>query len=136
MEDYENMLDRLYENMPEVQLTTERFEVPKVRGHIQGNKTIVTNFHQIAQTLQRPVDHLCKYVLKELATPGDLLKNGIIFGTKTPASRINEKIQKYADEFVTCKECGKPDTKLIREGKYMFKKCLACGARESVRILK
>ncbi|MFW6449439.1 MAG: translation initiation factor IF-2 subunit beta [Nanoarchaeota archaeon] len=134
--DYESLLDNAYEKLPETQEEKERFEIPKVRGHIQGNKTVVTNFHQIAQFLNRSVDHLLKYVLKELATPGTKMKNGIIFGTKIPASRINEKIEKYVEEFVLCKECKKPDTKLVKEDKYLFKKCMACGARHSVRILK
>jgi translation initiation factor 2 subunit 2 len=136
MEEYEKMLDAVYANMPEEQKSGERFETPKVRGHIQGNKTIITNFHQIANDLHRPVEHLCKFVLKELATPGDLLKNGIIFGTKIPASRINEKLERYVEEFVLCKECGKPDTKMMKEDKYLFKKCMACGAKDSVRIIK
>lgn len=136
MDEYEQMLDDAYKNMPEISKRAERFEIPKVRGHIQGNKTVVTNFHQIAQFLSRPVQHMTKYVLKELGTPGDLVKNGIIFGTKIPASKINEKIEKYVEEFVLCKECQKPDTKLIKEDKYLFKKCLACGARDSVRIIK
>ncbi len=134
--DYEKMLDTAYEKLPEVKETAERFEVPKVRGHIQGNKTVVTNFHQIAQDLGRKVEHILKFIQKELATPGTLVKNAVIFGTKIPASRINEKIEQYFEEFVLCKECGKPDTKLIKEDKYIFKKCLACGAKESVRIIK
>ncbi|MFP4403418.1 MAG: translation initiation factor IF-2 subunit beta [Nanoarchaeota archaeon] len=134
--DYEKLLDTAYEKLPEKSKLVERFEIPKVRGHLQGNKTIVTNFHQIAQLLNRPVEHLLKYVLKELATPGNLVKNGVIFGTKIPASRLNEKLEKYVEEFVLCKECQKPDTKLIKEDKFLFKKCLACGSKQSVRIIK
>lgn len=134
--DYEKLLEKAYSDLPERKETAERFEIPKIRGHIQGNKTIVTNFHQIAQFLGRPVDHMLKFILKELATPGTLAKNGVIFGTKIPASRINEKIEKYVEEFVICKECGKPDTKLVKEDKYLFKKCLACGAKQSARIIK
>ena len=76
---------------------------------------------------------MLKYVLKELATPGEIKKTGVvIFGTKLSASRINEKIQQYADTFVVCKECGKPDTKLEKEGNIYFVKCQACGAKHSV----
>ncbi len=134
--DYDKLLEEAYEALPEDHGTAERFEIPKVKGHIQGNKTIITNFHQIAQFLSRTPEHLLKYVQKELATPGTLAKNGIIFGTKIPASRINEKIEKYVEEYVLCGECRKPDTKLVKEDKYLFKKCMACGARQSARILK
>ncbi len=132
-DEYENLLDSAYEKMPDKVLEKERFEVPKVRGHIQGNRTIVTNFHQIANHLHRKPEHMCKFILKELATPGELKKNCIILGTKIPASRINDKIEKYVEEFVLCKECGKPDTKLIKEGGFPFKKCMACGAKSYIK---
>jgi translation initiation factor 2 subunit 2 len=131
--DYEQGLDRAFNNMPKSVLEKERFEIPKVLGHIQGNRTIITNFYQIAATLNRDVDHLLKFVLKELATPGDLKKTGLIFGAKISASRINEKIKKYADEFVLCNECGKPDSKLIKEGDFLYLKCQACGSKRIVK---
>ena len=130
---YSKLLDDAFEKLPETKDTKTRFEIPKVRGHVQGNWTIISNFHQIAQTLNRPVQHLFKYLLKELAAPGDIKKNGIIFGTKIPASRINNKIEKYAEEYVVCNECGKPDTKMIKEGNFLFKRCLACGAKECIK---
>lgn len=133
---YLSLLKEGYEEIPETSEEKERFEIPNVKGHVQGNKTIIINFYNIAQTLRRKPEHLCKFLLKELATPGDLAKNGIIIGSKVPASRINEKIEKYAEEYVFCKECGKPDTKLMREGKYLFLKCQACGARQSVKLSK
>lgn len=130
------MLKSAYENLPDVSAEKARFEVPKVRGHIQGNKTVLSNFYQIAAALNRKPDHLLKYLTKELATPATQKKSYIIFGTKIPASRINAKIQDYIDEYVLCKECGKPDTKLLREDKYLFIKCLACGSRRSVNAEK
>jgi translation initiation factor 2 subunit 2 len=133
VEDYEKLVDKAYKQLPETVEQEERFTVPKVRGHIQGNRTIISNFHQIATTLGRKPQHLLKYVLKELAAPGELKKNGVIFGSKMPAGRINEKIEKYVEEFVICKECKKPDTKLLKEGNFVFMKCMACGAKTSVK---
>lgn len=131
--DYEKMLDKAYIELPETKIETARFEVPKVMGHIQGNNTIITNIHQIADTLGRRVDHLMKFLLKELATPADLKKNGVIIRRKISAGLINEKIVEYAEAYVLCKECRKPDTKLTKEGNFMFIKCMACGARYSVK---
>ncbi|MBS3137061.1 translation initiation factor IF-2 subunit beta [Candidatus Woesearchaeota archaeon] len=132
MDSYEELLNKAYEKLPQQSLETTRFEIPKVRGHIQGNNTIISNFHQIADTLQRTPEHILKFVLKELATPGELKKSGVIIGTKIPASRINEKIERYTEEFVICKQCKKPDTKLTKEGNYTFLKCMACGSKYSV----
>jgi len=136
MEDnYEDLLNRAYEEMPKTALVnTERFEIPKVKGHLQGNKTIIVNISQIAGDLRRDVHHVVKYLLKELATPGKLGDNGsLIMGTKVAASRINDKVKQYVDEFVLCGECGKPDTQLAREEGIVFKRCTACGAKKVIR---
>lgn len=128
------MLSEARKNLPESVFLKERFEVPKVLGHIQGNRTIISNFLQIASTLRRDAEHLLKYVLKELATPGEIKKSGaLILGTKVPASRINEKMRQYANEFVLCLECGKPDTKIEKDGDLMYMKCTACGAKNFVK---
>ena len=132
-DDYEALLDRAKAQLPEDVEETVRFEIPKVRGHIQGQKTIVNNLVQIANYLHRKPQHLLKYLQKELATPGEIIKQSVVFGSKLSASKINEKIQRYAEEFVICKECGKPETKLIKEGNIVILQCQACGARYTVR---
>ena len=132
--EYGQMLKRAREALPPDILEKARFEVPRVRGHIQGNRTVISNFHQIASTLGRPVDHLLKFILKELATPGELKKNELILGTKVAASRVNEKVEQYVKEFVACSECGKPDTRLMKEDRLVFIKCSACGAKHIVKV--
>lgn len=134
--DYADMLKKARSEMPESVFESERFEIPKVVGHIQGNKTIISNFHNIAGVLGRHPEHLLKYVLKELATPGNLTKNALMLGAKVPASRINEKIRKYASEYVLCPECGKPDTTIIKEGELSYLKCQACGSKHQVKAMK
>ena len=132
--DYKKMLEETRKNLPEAVFLKERFEIPKVLGHIQGNRTIVSNFLQISSALRRDTSHLLKYVLKEIATPGEIKKSGaLILGTKVPASRINEKIRQYANEFVLCFECGKPDTKIEKEDGLTYMKCTACGAKNIVK---
>ena len=91
MEDYKKLLEEVRKNLPEHVLQKERFEIPKVIGHVQGNRTVISNFLQIASFLRRAHENLLKFVLRELATPGELKKSGsVIIGTKVPASRINE----------------------------------------------
>ena len=132
--DYKKILEDIRKNLPEAVFLKERFEIPKALGHIQGNRTIISNFLQIASTLRRDVVHLLKYVLKELATPGEIKKSGaLILGTKVPASRINDKIRQYANDFVLCFECGKPDTQIVKEDGLTYMKCTACGAKNIVK---
>ena len=127
--DYADLLKRAHENMPEVVHEKERFEIPKVRGHLEGQKTVVSNLAQIASALDRPIEHLVKYLLRELACSGEYVKKQFVLKGKIPASRINRKIRQYAHDFVLCTTCGKPDTELKREGSFMFVHCKACGAK-------
>jgi len=131
--DYDKMLSRGRKSLPKSIFDKERFEIPKVLGHIEGNKTVISNFTQIADVLSRPAETLLKYIQKELATPGVLKAGRLILGTKVPASRINEKIRNYANLYVFCPNCGKPDTKIEKEGNVSFLKCTACGAKNPVR---
>ena len=131
--DYEDMLKKGRQELPEKIVALERFEIPKIRGHLEGNKTIITNFLQIADNFHRDPKHLLKYILKELATPGEIKNQLLVLKTKVAASRINERIQSYAKEYVLCRECSKPDTKIINEGDAFFMHCTACGARRSIQ---
>ena len=86
------MLKRGRSSLPESVFEKERFEIPKVKGHIEGNKTIISNFKQIATLLGRKPEHMLKFILKELAAPGGLKPKGLLIGAKVGASKINEKI--------------------------------------------
>ena len=133
MQSYEDLLNRAKENLPELKASTERFEIPKALGHVQGNKTIISNFAAIAKEFHREQSHLLKFLLRELASPGNLDGPRLILGRKIPSSLINEKIKQYAEEFVLCPVCKKPDTILTKEERVTTMKCAACGAKNPVR---
>ncbi|MFH1972408.1 MAG: translation initiation factor IF-2 subunit beta [archaeon] len=130
---YEDMLKRAKKNLPDVVNRSERFEMPKVKGRVEGNKTIVVNFFQIADALNRKPEQLLKYLQGELATPGHFEEKRLVFGRKLSSLMINEKIKKYAEDFVLCDKCGKPDTQLMDENGGLIKKCLACGTKTNVK---
>jgi len=131
--EYEQLLKRGMKQLPEVVAEISRFEVPKVKGHLQGNKTIITNINQIIEKIRRPIAHVVKFLLKELAAPGEIRGNFFVIGTKVSASRVNEKLQAYVNKFVICPECKKPDTKLKKESGFMFISCQACGAKKTIK---
>ena len=133
MENYEELLDKAFSKIPEQSISKERFEVPKVTGHIEGNKTIISNFIQICDALRREPSHLLKYIQRELATPAIIEGPRLILGRKISANIINQKIALYVNDFVLCSECKRPDTQLIKEGKIYQVKCLACGAKHPVK---
>ncbi len=133
MENYEQLLDNAYKKVKQVSGNGERFEIPKVEGHFEGKKTIITNFFQIASYIRRNPEHFQKFLLKELATSGQKEGERLILNNKISSTKINPKIEQYIKEFVLCKECGKPDTELVKENRLTFIHCLACGAKHPVR---
>ena len=131
--EYEKLLDKLYKQVKVTETSTERFEMPKVTGHLEGTKTIINNFAQVISIIRRPQEHFLKFMLKELATPGKVDGDRLILQRKLSSKFINEKVEKYVNEFVICPDCKKPDTTLIHENRITLIHCLACGAKNSVR---
>jgi translation initiation factor 2 subunit 2 len=132
-QNYEELLNEAYKKVKVIVGSSERFEIPKAEGHFEGKKTILTNFYQIASYIRRNPEHFQKFMLKELATSGQKEGERLVFNNKIPSEKINKKIEQYVKEFVLCRECGKPDTELTKEDRLMFIRCMACGARHSVR---
>ena len=132
--DYQKLLKKAISEMPKSVEEKERFELPNIKGHIQGVRTVLTNFLQIANKLHRDPKQMLKFVLKEIAAPGEIKKSGsVMINRKVSSKLINEKIKSYAEKFVFCDDCGKPDTKLIKENNATFLKCTACGVKHPIR---
>ncbi|MCD4666306.1 translation initiation factor IF-2 subunit beta [archaeon] len=133
METYETLLKSAYKSLPEKKEDSSRFEIPKVSMLIQGNKTIISNFLKIAEILRREPQHMLKYLQRELAAPAYIDGPRLILNRKIFASQINQKIEQYANDFVLCYECKKPDTIIKKEDRVMKIKCMACGAKHPVK---
>jgi translation initiation factor 2 subunit 2 len=134
--EYEKLLKRVRTQIPKEVFEKPRFEVPKVKGSIEGNKTIISNFSELSSYLDRKPQHLLKFMQNELATSGNLDGTRAVFVGKFSSSQINDKVDRYVKEFVTCRVCGKPDSKIEKEGRVSLLKCMACGAREPIRDIK
>ena len=133
MENYEKLLKEAYSKVKSIKKDSERFEIPKVKGSVSGKNTIISNILLIANQIRRPVEHLVKFLQKELAVSGTLEKERLILKTRLNSSRVNEKIEQYVKEFVLCQECKKPDTEIVSEKGIKFKHCLACGAKSPIK---
>lgn len=134
--EYEKLLDQAYEKLPEIEEGSDRFQIPRIDSLIQGNQTIIRNFSQIAEALRRDPKHLLKYLTREFATPGGFDGTRATFQSKILLRLMEKKLESYVKGYVLCKECKKPDTKLIREDRITFLKCDACGAKSSVKPIK
>jgi translation initiation factor 2 subunit 2 len=131
---YEALLKQAYKEIKVVDTSNgERFEIPKVKGKVAGKNTIITNIYEIASYIRRPIEHIAKFLQKELAVSGKLEKNALFLKTRLNSSKVNDKIEQYVKTFVLCGECKKPDTEIISEKGIKFKHCLACGAKYPIK---
>jgi translation initiation factor 2 subunit 2 len=133
METYDKLLEEAYNQVKVVKTGSDRFEVPKVSGLVEGKNTLITNISQIASYLRRPVEQLSKFLQNQLAVSGKIDNDRLVLHTKLNSLKVNDKVQQYAKEFVICPECGKPDTEIISEKGIKFKHCLACGAKSPIK---
>jgi translation initiation factor 2 subunit 2 len=134
--DYESLLNKAFEKLPKTVKTGERFVMPVAEIGLQGNQTVIKNFAQICEFLGRDPKHLLKFLTKELATPANFDGTRANLQTKVHQGLIQKKLEAYVKEYVICKECTRPDTKLIKEDRISFLKCEACGAKISVKAVK
>lgn len=133
MQSYEKLLERGMKKVPKKSESGGRFQVPRARVLNQGMKTIVANFLEISGALRREPQHLMKFLLKELATSGEVKGQSAEFTGRFLQPLIEKKIEIYVKNCVLCQDCGKPDTKLINQDKLEFLKCEACGAKHPAK---
>ena len=131
---YEKLLEKAYSKLPDKSSTGERFEMPAFETFMQGNKTIVKNFGNVVEKIRRDPEFLIKYLSKELAVPITLQGDKITLHGKFYDRVLNEKLTNFVNAFVICKECKRPDTKIVgAERGVRFLVCEACGARAPVK---
>lgn len=133
--EYEELLKKAMESVKK-NYSGRRFEMPQAELIIQGNQTILKNFVQIASSLRRDTRHLLKFLAKELASPASHAEQRAVFQTKITVRQMQQRLEDYVKEYVICKECGRPDTRLLKEDRILIMKCEACGVRSAVREVK
>lgn len=136
MEDYEALLDRALDKLPDKETTDVRFVIPEPKIFMEGKTTVLDNFNNIADVLNRDPDHLMKFLTRELGTAGKIEGGRAIFQGRFTRDMMKNNIQAYVDEYVICSECNRPDTQLIKVDRVMVLKCAACGAHRPVKKRK
>ncbi|MBE0521902.1 MAG: translation initiation factor IF-2 subunit beta [Candidatus Methanoperedenaceae archaeon] len=133
MNDYVANLDRALNQLPEIKNSGERFKVPEPRLLTEGKTTVLENFANIADILNRNPDHVFKFLLKELGTAGKKDGPRVIFQGKFGFDVVTSAFEQYVKEYVTCSECGRPDTHLLKSDRILTLRCDACGAHRPVK---
>jgi translation initiation factor 2 subunit 2 len=133
--DYDELLKRACSQMPEVSTKRERLELPRLLMNTVGMRTIISNFKEIADVLDRDPQHILKFLTREMATAATFHDSRAIFQGKFRADSFGRLLQRYMDSFVVCPVCKRPDTKIVKEKRLSFLVCNACGARSSIKQL-
>lgn len=132
---YKDLLKKAVDSLPKTMETKDRFSLPDISVVQQGNKTLLKNFGDILAVVRRDPKHMSKYLFKELATRGSVQNNVLTLDTKASKETLKSKIESYVQEFVQCRVCHEPDTKIMKEGRLTLLVCDACGAKSPVKIL-
>jgi len=130
--DYEKLLKKARSQIPDVSSKHERLELPRLRQSVIGMRTIIYNFKEISDALNRDPQHLLKYLTREMATAATMQESRVIFQGKFSQETLGRLIQRYMENFVLCPICKLPDTKIVKEKRLSFLICEACGAKSSV----
>lgn len=134
--DYDASLDRAMDAVPDFGGSDERLSVPDPQVQKDGAFTRLTNLSAIADALSRDPEHLHSTIQRELGTAGQYDEGRARYNGTFSPSDFDAAISSYVEEFVTCSECGLPDTRLVVEDRTQMLRCEACGAFRPVRKRK
>ena len=131
--EYDKLLEKAYEKIPENVKKSSRFEIPKVSLRIESKNSFIVNFSKIINTLNRDARHFLGIFLKKAGTMGEIRGQQLFLKGRYKEQVLNRLIGDYTKNYVLCDVCNKPDTEIQREGKKLFLKCGACGARIEIK---
>ncbi len=132
---YDDLLKRASAQMPEVSTKKERLELPRIFIQTVGMRTIISNFNEVADVLDRDPQHVLKFLTREMATAATFHDSRAIFQGKFQRDSFERLLQRYMEGFVVCPVCKRPDTKVVKEKRLSFLVCNACGAKSSIKQL-
>ena len=138
-ESYKKMLEEAYKVIPETgfKQVSVRFNPPPVRIFYQGkSKTVILNFKEIAEYLNRDPNLMRKFLSLELAAPSSPSNGRLILHARVDETTLQNTINYFIKRYVKCPVCGGYDTTLKKVGKTYVMKCEVCGAESPTPPIK
>jgi len=133
--DYNELLKRACAQMPEVSTKRERLELPRIIINTVGMRTIIYNFKDITNALDRDPQHILKFLTREMATAATFHDSRAIFQGKFQRESFERLLNRYLEGYVICPVCKRPDTKVVKDKRLSFLVCNACGAKSAIKQL-
>jgi len=127
--------EQLYSNNPKMMKKNRCRILPPNVTFSGRKKTLYTNMKETAQQLNREFDHLKSFLFAELGTTGNI--DGtcrLILKGRFRVNQVQSVLSKYASQYVICKNCGSPDTKLNKDKSTRLYSliCSNCGSQRRV----
>jgi translation initiation factor 2 subunit 2 len=132
---YEKMLNDAFSKIPTKTKKRARFEIPRLAHEIVSRRgpTIIYNFKDICDSLNRNPTTILKFMSKELGTPGNFFTPRVSFKGRFDFDTIKRLLDRYIQNYIICPVCNSPDSHLVKERRIKFLLCDACGAKSPVK---
>jgi translation initiation factor 2 subunit 2 len=131
--DYNKLLDEASGVLSSKNRTEDRLKVPEPDIIYEGKATIIRNFIDITEMLNRNPEDLVKYLTKEFGIGANISGRRLIINRKLKEEEIGDKINAYMATYVLCYECSSPDTTIEKVGRTYLLVCKACGAEHPIK---
>ena len=88
---------------------------------------MLRNFSEIVGIFNRKPKHIIKQLSSDLGAKMTQKGEQLHISKQVSAEVVTASLKKYADRFIICPNCGKPDTLLQGNKKKQELQCLSCG---------
>ena len=85
--------------MPQVSEKRERLELPRLFVTTVGMRTIISNFKEVADALDRDPQHVLKFLTREMATAATFHDSRAIFQGKFQRDSFERLLQRYLEGY-------------------------------------
>lgn len=134
VDDYEKMLSKASDVLAEATVSQERLKIPKAIIMEEGKVTVVRNFMDIVEMINRDPKEVAKFLTKEFGIGMTIDGRRLIINRKISEEDFNNKMEQYMNVYVRCYECNSPDTEIIKEARVSLISCKACGAQHPINM--
>ncbi|WP_010916913.1 translation initiation factor IF-2 subunit beta [Thermoplasma volcanium] len=133
---YDKLLEKAKDVLSSSTKNIDRLKIPEPEIIREGKATIIRNFQDIIDIINRDPDQVIKFLTRELGT--NIVQNGrrLIINKKVTLEELQEKMNEYINTYVRCYECGSLDTEIQKSGRVSLLVCKACGAQHPIHTVK
>lgn len=138
---YDYFLKRIYGLMKDhnTNSSTSGLKIPTIQINVGKDRSCWMNLEKIANTLNRNIDDLFKYVLSELGIEGTKGgENQANFKSRVTQSNLQKVLTKYINDYVRCPNCKSFETVIKRDqsARLQLLSCLNCKSEKTVQVIK